>query len=68
LDYNFDKTAIKNSSYFPRGHGETEEELRLIRVGVRDLLSGSRSISVVVANSGHPASPEVESSAPTAHP
>lgn len=27
LDYDFDKTHIKNSSYSPRAHGETEEEL-----------------------------------------
>ena len=50
LDYDFDKTHIKNSSYSPRIHGETEEEQQQIRRKVLELLDGTRTIPMEVRN------------------
>ena len=46
LDYDFDKTHIKNSSYSPRVHGETEEENAALRRGLIEVLGGNRSIPI----------------------
>lgn len=50
LDYEFDKTHIKNSSYYPRGYGELEEDQAAIRRGVRELIEGRRVIPMFVTN------------------
>jgi len=50
LDYSFDKTTIKNSSYYPRGFGTVEEEQHAIRRGVKELLDGGRSLPLYVTN------------------
>ena len=50
LDYEFDKTHIKNSSYYPRGYGELEEDQAAIRRGVKELIEGRRVIPVCVMN------------------
>lgn len=50
LNYDFDKTHIKNSSYAPRIHSETEAQLEAIRAGIIDLLSGKRPLPMVVTN------------------
>ena len=47
LDYDFDKTHIKNSSYSPIAHGNIEEEQRAIRAGVIEVLEGKRPIPMV---------------------
>ena len=50
LDYDFDKTHIKNSSYSPRVHGETEEQQNILRKGLLEILDGKRSIPMSVTN------------------
>jgi hypothetical protein len=40
LNYRFDRTSIKRTSYFPEGHGEIEEDLSKIRKGLATILSG----------------------------
>ena len=50
LDYDFDKTHIKNSSYSPRVHGETEEENAALRRGLIEVLGGNRSIPMHITN------------------
>ena len=49
LDYDFDKTHIKNSSYSPVGHGTIEEEQKALRVGLIEVLAGNRKIPISVA-------------------
>lgn len=50
LDYEFDKTHIKNSSYYPRGYGELEEDQAAIRRGVKELIEGRRVIPMYITN------------------
>ena len=40
LDYDFDKTHIKNSSYSPMVHGNIEEEQNALRAGLLEVLEG----------------------------
>lgn len=44
LNYEFDKTHIKNASYSPVAHGDLEEQQRKIRLGVIDLLEGNKDL------------------------
>lgn len=46
LDYEFDTTLIKKSAYYPKGLGEMEEDINVIRKNLIDLLSGKSSIPV----------------------
>lgn len=48
LDYDFEKTHIKNSSYAPQAHGNTENDLFNIRKGLIEVLEGKRSIPMDV--------------------
>lgn len=48
LDYRFDHTHIKNSAYYPAGHGQYETELQEIRQKSIEILKGNASINVVV--------------------
>ena len=50
LDYDFDKTHIKNSSYSPVAHGTIEEEQRAIRKGLIEILDGKRVVPMFVTN------------------
>ncbi len=50
LDYDFDKTHIKNSSYSPVAHGNTEDELKALRVGLIQMLEGKRPLPMEVVN------------------
>lgn len=50
LDYDFDKTHIKNSSYSPMAHGNIEEEQKAIRAGLIEVLEGKRPIPMAVVN------------------
>lgn len=50
LGYDFDRTTIKNTSYFPEGHGQMEEEQLKIRRGLVELLSGERHIPIAFAS------------------
>lgn len=51
LNYDFDKTHIKNSPYSPREHVETEKEQRALRKGAIEVLDGEKPITVTVTNS-----------------
>jgi hypothetical protein len=50
LDYDFDKTHIKNSSYSPVAHGAIEEENRALRKGLIELLDGKRVVPMSITN------------------
>lgn len=46
LNYDFDKTHIKNSSYAPMVHGVTEDENTALRRGLLDVLEGKKQIPI----------------------
>lgn len=46
LGYHFDKTDIKNTSYFPQGYGTAEWEQQQIRQLMLSLLKGERALPV----------------------
>ena len=50
LDYDFDKTHIKNSSYSPVAHGDTEIQQDNIRKGLIEILEGKRVVPMHVTN------------------
>ena len=50
LDYDFDKTHIKNSSYSPVAHGDLETEQIALRKKLLEVLDGKRAIPMFVAN------------------
>lgn len=50
LDYTFDKTHIKNSSYAPMAHANLEGQLETIRRETIELLEGKRSLSIHVGS------------------
>ena len=53
LDYDLDKTHIKNSSYSPEAHCDTENDLFKIRKGLIEVLEGKRSIPMDVVKFPH---------------
>lgn len=53
LDYDFDKTHIKNSSYSPNAHGNTENEQMILRKHLIEVLEGKRSIPMDVVKLPH---------------
>lgn len=50
LDYDFDKTHIKNSSYSPRAHCEVEDQQAALRKGLIEVLGGDRSVPMSITN------------------
>jgi len=50
LDYDFDKTHIKNSSYSPVAHGTIEEEQQALRAGLIEVLAGKRPLPMSITN------------------
>ena len=50
LDYNFDKTHIKNSSYSPMAHGNIDNEQDAIRKGLLEVLEGKKSVQMEITN------------------
>lgn len=46
LNYDFDKTHIKNSSYAPKAHGELDSQQDALRRMTIELLEGKRSLPV----------------------
>ncbi|NTU49697.1 MAG: hypothetical protein HGA87_02170 [Desulfobulbaceae bacterium] len=50
LDYDFDKTHIKNSTYSPVAHGDLEAEQTALRKSLIEVLEGKRAIPMVVTN------------------
>ncbi len=49
LDYDFDKTHIKNSSYAPKIHGDIESQQEALRRSTLELLDGKRAIPIIAA-------------------
>ena len=47
LGFSFEQRAIKRDAYSPIAHGELEEDQRLIRKGIVELLAGKRALSTV---------------------
>jgi len=47
LGFSFDKVAIKRDVYSPIAHGEIEDDERLIRKGIVELLAGKRALSTL---------------------
>ena len=47
LGFSFEKRAIKRDAYSPIAHGELEDEQRLIRKGIVELLAGKRALSTI---------------------
>ena len=50
LNYDFDKTHIKNSSYSPVAHGNLEDDQVAIRKGLIDILEGKRVLPMHISN------------------
>lgn len=50
LDYDFDKTHIKNSCYAPIAHENIENEQQIMRKGLIEVLEGKRSIPIYLNN------------------
>ena len=48
LDYDFDKTHIKNSAYSPIAHGNSEQEINEIRAGLIKVFKGEFFIPIQV--------------------
>ncbi len=48
LGYSYDKIQLKKGVYYPKGHGEIEEELKVLRLLLLDLLAGHKSLKVSV--------------------
>lgn len=50
LDYDFDKTHIKNATYSPVAHGNIEDEERALRLGLIQILEGKRTLPMNIVN------------------
>lgn len=50
LDYEFDKTQLKNAAYSPVGHNEWENDNLRIRKGLIDVLDRKKAIGMHVTN------------------
>jgi hypothetical protein len=46
LGYEYDKTHIRRTSYYPRGFGDAEWDQLNIRRGIREVLEGTRPIPI----------------------
>ena len=47
LGFSFEERAIKRDAYSPIAHSELEDDQRLIRKGIVDLLTGTRALSTI---------------------
>lgn len=50
LNYDFDKSHIKNTSYYPRGYGETEDDQYIIRKSFVNLLKGETPLPIRIVD------------------
>lgn len=50
LNYEFDKTHIRNSAYSPVAHSDIENQQTAIRMGIIDILKGEIAIPMYVTN------------------
>lgn len=54
LEYDFDKTHIRRTSYFPKGFGELELDQYELRKGVLALVRGERSLPMFITGMNQP--------------
>lgn len=54
LDYQFDKTHIKNSTYAPTIYGDIEAFQSEMRLALRELMAGKRVLPMYITNIPHP--------------
>ena len=54
LGYEFDKVAVRNSAYYPVGHGKVEEELNTIRGKLVELLTDKSALPIKVRDQAPP--------------
>lgn len=57
LDYDFDKTHIRRTSYFPKGVGDLESDQLAIRRGVAEIMSGRASFPIYLTGMNQPNAP-----------
>ena len=50
LGFDFDKTHLKNQSYYPQGYGDLESEQSALRRATFEVVSGKRPLPMWVAN------------------
>lgn len=50
LGFEFDKTHIKNQTYYPEGFGNLEGDQQAIRRSLVDILSGKKDFPVTITN------------------
>lgn len=50
LGFNFDKTHLKNQSYYPQGYGDLEIEQAALRRATFEVVSGKRPLPMWVSN------------------
>lgn len=58
LGYDFDKTAIRRTVYFPKGYGDVEGDQFKIRKGLVSVLEGKKPIAVTIEAGSNPPAPE----------
>jgi hypothetical protein len=58
LGFEFDRTDIKRTSYFPRGYGEAEFDQLEMRKLLLGILRGERGLPVYVPQAGTPELPD----------
>jgi hypothetical protein len=46
LEYEFDKTELRQTSYIPRGYGDIETDLTRIRTGLADIVEGKKALPI----------------------
>jgi len=54
LGYDLSKTDLQNTSYFPMGHGEMEDEQRTVRRGLAKVFKGEASFPIEVRGVSQP--------------
>jgi len=57
VGYDFDKTHIRRTSYYPIGHGDIEFDQYIIRKALRRVLEGNLAIPVRVSDAPQPPPP-----------
>ena len=50
LGFDFDKTHLKNQTYYPQGFGDREAEQAALRKSMSEVMSGKRALPMWVAN------------------
>lgn len=64
VGFEFDKTHIRRTSYFPKGIGDVETDQYVIRKGVAAILSGKSSLPISVSSVSGPQAPVATEATP----